>query len=104
MARENSITLFELDGTCSIGHGVGYFDITTDGKTFYFAAETSNKPCEMYRVDTHKITIKPKSLYSCSSELHSIQFRPSELIEWTGTDGKPRRGALILPPDYVEGQ
>ncbi len=104
MATGKSVDVWEFEGTCYVGHGIGYFALTADCSTVYIVTECSHQPCEIYRFDAAENPVKPKSIYSCSPDLASMNFSKSRLIDWLGTDGKKRRGALILPPDYVEGQ
>jgi len=73
-----------------------------DGSTCYLVTEAADHPPEICVVrEDFRI---PHRLCSLNPGLDGVALGKGRLIEWRCPDSKIRRGALLLPPTYVEGQ
>ena len=77
-------------------------EVASDFSACYLVAEAAGHPAEIWRIpfDTHV----PNRLVSLNSDLDGVALGKSRLIEWRALDKKIRRGALLLPPNYCEGE
>ncbi len=77
-------------------------EVAPDFSACYVAAEAAEHPAEIWRIplDTHV----PNRLVSLNSDLDGVSLGKPRLIEWRALDKKIHRGALLLPPNYCEGE
>lgn len=77
-------------------------EVAPDFSACYVAAEAAEHPAEIWRIplDTHV----PNRLFSLNSDLEGVSLGKPRLIEWRALDKQIRRGALLLPPNYCEGE
>jgi dipeptidyl aminopeptidase/acylaminoacyl peptidase len=90
----------DLSGSC-VG-GIFGVDVDYKGKTCYMLIETAEHPPEIHRVAQNENV--SSRLCSFNSELEGVTLGSSCLVDWLALDGQQERGALMLPPDYQEGQ
>jgi len=77
-------------------------EVASDGSACYLIMETADHPLEIWAANGD--FSDPHRLCSLNPELDDVALGKARLIEWRGPDGNTRRGALLLPPDYEEGQ
>ena len=77
-------------------------ELAADFSACYLVAEAAEHPAEIWRIpfDTHV----PNRLVSLNSDLAGVALGKPRLIEWRALDKQIRRGALLLPPNYCEGE
>ena len=77
-------------------------EVASDFSACYLVAEAAEHPAEIWRIplDTHV----PNRLFSLDSGLEDVALGKPRLIEWRASDKQMRRGALLLPPNYIEGE
>ncbi len=76
-------------------------DVAPDGSGVYLLLESIDHPPEVWGVRGD--FRKPVRSLSLNPELRGVALGTGRLIEWRSPDGERRRGALLLPPDHVEG-
>ncbi|MFQ6041951.1 MAG: S9 family peptidase [Candidatus Poribacteria bacterium] len=77
-------------------------EAASDGSACYLVTEAADHPPEIWVAGGNFSA--PHRLYSLNPELDDVALGKARLIEWRAPDGKIRRGALLLPLTYAEGQ
>ena len=78
-----------------------WMEAAPDG-TGYMVTEGVDQPTEICRIDWGQGIAEP--LYSPNPDFAEIAWGQSSLRWWSDWDGRQRRSALVLPPDYKEGE
>jgi dipeptidyl aminopeptidase/acylaminoacyl peptidase len=73
-----------------------------DGTLVVFAAESSGESEQLWALDTASLRIQ--QLTQINSHIDSFVMGKEQLIHWTGRDGKPQKGLLLLPSGYQKGR
>jgi dipeptidyl aminopeptidase/acylaminoacyl peptidase len=76
--------------------------VSADARKFVFVSEDTQHPPDIWQ--TNAEFAAPRQLTRSNPHLAQYKFGSSRLIEWRSLDGRPLKGALILPADYREGQ
>jgi dipeptidyl aminopeptidase/acylaminoacyl peptidase len=77
-------------------------DVAPDGDPIYLTLEAAEHPAEVWRLDGR--AGEPRRLAALNPDVRDLALGASRLVEWRSPDGAVRRGALVLPPGYAEGQ
>ena len=77
-------------------------EVASDFSACYLVAEAADHPSEIWQISLDRHV--PKRLFSLSSNLEDVALGKPRLIEWRTLDTQIRRGALLLPPNYSEGE
>ena len=77
-------------------------EVASDFSACYLVAEAADHPAEIWRISLD--TPVPNRLFSLNSDLEGVVLGKPRLIEWRALDKQIRRGALLLPPNYCEGE
>lgn len=91
--------LTEFAKTCA--GGILGQEMAQDG-SWYFVAEAADHPTEIWRIRGDNSAAQ--RLCSINPNLGNVTLGTSRLVEWSTVDGKKLQGALLLPPQYVQGQ
>ncbi len=89
------------EGLSSLSDTSLQFEVSRDGTIGYFVSQTASQPPAIWKVDT--TSGASELLFSPNPECGDIAMGSPHLIEWDTVSGATRKGALMLPPDYVEG-
>ena len=73
-----------------------------DGSRGAFLAENSAHPTDLWSVRAD--FRGPRRVSRSSPRLEEYRHGTARVIDWRSLDGRPLRGALLLPPGHVEGQ
>ena len=77
-------------------------EVAADFSACYLAAESAEHPTEIWRICLDKHV--SNRLSSLNLHLEGVALGKPRLIEWRTLDKQIRRGALLLPPNYSEGE
>ncbi len=77
-------------------------DISVDGGRIVFPAQRAEHPVEIF--SAVGAFTDPERMTHLNPEITALSLGRSRLVSWTGPDGRPVRGALLLPADYREGE
>lgn len=77
-------------------------DVAPDGAACYLVTEAANHPPEICKLDFSSRSCR--RLVPLSPSLDDVALGSGRLVEWQGRDGTARRGALLLPAGYADGQ
>ncbi len=98
----NSTKLLER-GECYTCADVGRpFALTQDGRRVAYLAEDAQHDLDLWLSDVS--FQDPRRLTHLNPQFDGYKLGAARLIEWLGDDGQRLRGALLLPPDYMEGR
>ncbi len=92
---EDIVSLGATDLTYSVG-------LSRDEATVAFVAEQGGMPPEVWI--SHTAGAEPRRLTSLHAALAGRELGSSRLIDWTGRNGEPLQGALLLPAGYQAGR
>lgn len=93
--------LFALDAALA-GDLPYAIDHSRDGDTVAFAAETGDRPAEVWIADGDMTS--PRRITELNPAVTRLALGRSRLVQWTTTRGDTLRGALLLPSDYQPGR
>jgi dipeptidyl aminopeptidase/acylaminoacyl peptidase len=93
-----------FDGNLAIGGtDISYqLDVSRDSRVIAFVAETGTNPPEVWLADAG--FTRPRQLTRLHAQISRLTLGQSRLVDWTGKNGKPLQGALLLPTGYVSGK
>jgi dipeptidyl aminopeptidase/acylaminoacyl peptidase len=76
--------------------------VAADGSRIAFLAEDAAHPADLWsaRPDFRE----PRRVSRISPRLEEYRHGTARVIEWRSLDGRPLRGALLLPPGHAEGE
>jgi dipeptidyl aminopeptidase/acylaminoacyl peptidase len=97
----NATCLWEADQAFAAGANFS-FRGTADGTRLLYAVEDVAHPPDLWVVGAD--FKDPRRLTRINPQLEGYTFGPSRLVQWRGRDGQTLRGAVLLPPDYRDGQ
>jgi dipeptidyl aminopeptidase/acylaminoacyl peptidase len=92
------------DGVREAKSYAGIFNLTASDATgeIAFVSTDQQHLQDIWTFDTRGH--RTRQVTHINPALDRYELGTSKLIEWRGVDGKPLRGALLLPPDYVQGR
>lgn len=82
--------------------GLVLAEAAADGSACYVFSEAADHPPELWRVSTDSGAMH--RLVALNPALDDVERGRARLETWRASDGEVRRGALLLPADYREGQ
>ncbi len=72
--------------------------VSKNPSTLIYCKEFFNRPRGLYRLDLK--TLKETLIYQSNAALQEYDLGTFELIDYTGTSGKPLKGALVYPANF----
>lgn len=92
----------QMEGDQTFATSAGMPLVEAHGNTCCTLLEAANHPPELYAIAKAGDAIR--RLASLNPALDDAMLGTARLLEWRAADGLLRRGAVLLPPDYREGQ
>ena len=77
-------------------------DVSRDGRLVAYVAQDSQHPEDIW-VSGSDFSDR-RQITQINSQIGSISFGKSRIIDWRGIDGQQLHGALLLPSNYEEGK
>lgn len=77
-------------------------DVSDATGEIVFVSRDQRHPPDVWRFDTTKATTH--QVTRLNAHLDRYELGVTRIIEWRGIDGRPLRGALLLPPGYQDRQ
>jgi dipeptidyl aminopeptidase/acylaminoacyl peptidase len=81
--------------------GIFNVDVSEESKEIALVATDQQRLPDVWVFDTQEERVRQVS--HLNSELDRYELGRAVTLEWRSREGKPLRGAMLLPPDYVEG-
>lgn len=82
--------------------GVFNVDVSDTTGDIVFVARDQRHPPDLWRFDTAKSTAHQVTRLNAHLDKHALGV--TRTLEWRAIDGRPLRGALLLPPGYQDTQ
>jgi dipeptidyl aminopeptidase/acylaminoacyl peptidase len=77
-------------------------DVSADGQTVAYIVEDETHPPELWVADAR--LAQHRQATRLNPHLDDVGLGRARLVTWLTTEGDEARGALLLPPDWQEGQ
>ena len=88
--------------SCAFSDTSMHMETIGDGSAAFLALETAENPPEIWKFS--RSSGEFRRFYVPNDDLDQVDMGKARLIEWEDGNGKPGKAALMLPPEYKDGE